>query len=308
MSIPEVFSNLIRIIDPHHCCSVKHLNPNKNNISVARICKPEVIAELYEKIQKKSSDTIYIESTNKFTIIMIPATTNKRINLFHNSSMYDVYSKFATNGVAIEGCFDVKPVNLMSVDNSKGCLIIDNHQILKIVNHYGLRGYISSGINVKYIEGFRLFIDGKPYIPFEEMKDVWNENMSTLPIGFISGGDVQINYQTLIFTVKNINIPFEDFGPDIKFIHEEIFVMHPGLLIVALDRDENMMIIYRPNIDYFNMILLLDTFHVKNAIVICDSDKAHLIWKASGKNTYNQTDFVGDSQEKLSNIITISGL
>lgn len=282
MSINTAFNQLSNIIKKYHCCSVKHLNRIHDDISVIKMCKPNGMTELYanNQINNGLTDTIYVDNGTNCVVAVI--RTNCKFDIFnHSLSISDAYEKIHNYGLAINGHFKIKSRADLMVknDDSTSYLIIGSNLQIVTDNQLNIIN------NVTYaIEGFRLINRGKPFESINTMKDAIITDVSGLPNGLISGSEITIDYQKLKFIIRGIEITFDKIDTNIKFVHNEMFSIHRGLLIVALDNNGTTMIIYRPNIDYFNMILLLITFNCFDAILISDSDNVRFLWKTSNGN------------------------
>ena len=328
----NIFAQYLKL--NYKCCLLKELNsePNKQ-IFVAKICNIKSINIFYKTYQSKQNlvDTLYLDPNTKFVIMAIPKSTKFLVNLFCcNLSMENIYSRLSTHGIAIEGCFKIQsktnipkgeysgfdPQTKKSfikknkiIDNYASYLVIDNYQIIKILDENELSTYKTTGINTQYVQGRKLFENSQPIIPINQMKNVIIENIPDLPKGKISGENVIIDYSNLKLKLKINNIEteidFNKIGSEIKFEYEQFFILK-SILVIAIDINSNILMFYHPKIDYFNMALLLQLFNIKDAIAICFSPNAHIIWKEAGLNTYNKTDFIGNTTDNISNVITFS--
>lgn len=334
-------SSLIRLFtDRDKRYTITNLSNNDSNkILVTKICQSSLVAELFNRNSSRKNK-LYLDPKNKIFIALIPSYSKKFINLFCcKMTMEKVYSKFSSYGLAIEGCFNVDPITMRPfiyqgydiesantiIDNNtnnpnnpiandiytmkldqmpidSGYLIIDNHQNVIITDLTKFKTFEPKGINVQYLEGKLLISDGKPFVPIDQMKNLLINNE------VIDGSKVTIDYDKLKFRINNKEYPFDNLikntGP-IKFVNKEYFEMQ-GFMVIGIDYENNLFIIYHKHIDYYNLILLLIESNCKDAIMICNNSNANIIWKEAGINKYNKTDFIGNPKIELSNVITFS--
>jgi len=331
MSDLGLWNDLVTYLREYHkCCMIKNLSSEfgKNEIYIAKICNVNSINKFYQIHQKKKglTDMIYCEPGTKFIAAIIPKHSEIFINLFCcKVTMMSVHNKISKYGLALEGCFNINPlnmtpdgtyqgtnfntnkkVNIEGFNRKSSYLLIDNHKILKIVNYNELETYNNEGINVQCVEGFRLFETGRPFMDTTSMKNIKVNGIDGLPDGPIDGARVMIDYFNKTIKIDDKNYNFSEIGKHIHFINESSFIMS-GLLVVATDINDNILIFYHPKMDHFSMVLLLSLYDANNAIVICKSSKAHIIWKEAGMNKYNKTDFIGNISDPVSNVITFCG-
>lgn len=235
--------------------------------------------------------------------------------------MENIYNKFVDYGLAMEGCFNIEAITLLpnfyqgrefasdniittsgkKINLTPSYLVIDNHSSLSILNEQELKQYKPLGVNIQYMEGYRLYEKGKPSLNLSQMKNIILDNGEIVP-----GKNVIIDYNDLKIKANNVYYNFSDIGSKLMFQNEQLFDTNDGFLVIAIDHNNNIIIVYHPHIDYFNIILLLKIFNSKEAIIICRSSDAHIIWKENRHNTYNKSDFIGNPSNILSNIITFS--
>lgn len=322
----DLWKKLFDYLNTDNCCNIKNLNlqqghAGNQDVYVMNLCDISGMNNFMKEIEPEANDNLYIDPSYKLFIAVIPSTSKYFIDLFCcKISMENIYNKFADYGLAIEGCFNIEPITLLpnfyqgrefgsddmltmtgkEINLNPSYLVIDNHSILRILNKQGLEQYKPLGINVQYVEGYQLYEKGKPSLDLSEMKNIIIDGKQ------ISGKNVTIDYNNLKIQANNMYYDFSDIGSKLIFQDERMFDTNNGLLVIAIDDNDNIFIVYHPHIDYFNMMLLLKIFNSKEAIIICSSSNAHIIWKENGYNTYNKTDFIGNPSDILSNIITFS--
>ena len=327
------------------CCIVKNLSQkNDNPIYVSKICDSNLLRN-YFKDNFISNDLPYLDPKSKIFIAVIPKGSQTFINLFCcKMTMENIHSKISDYGMALEGCFNIEPITMLpllyqgydyssvtknitpilknprdikdfelittssqEIITEQAFLVIDNHTNISIIDGQQFLAYKPKGINVQYVEGKRLFRDGNPIIDLDLIKNVIVKNASGLSRE-ISGSHVNIDYDHLKIIINGNNIfNFSDIGNKINFVNQDFFEMNGGALVFGTDKNNNLFIIYHRHIDFYNMILLLKAFDCNDAILLCNKSDANIIWKESGSNTYNKTDFIGNPKKILSNIITFSG-
>ena len=308
----------------------KNLNTSTGKeIYVAKICNATLINDFYKRKQaekKLVEDTLYLDPNTKFFMAFIPQSTSLLINLFCcKTTMADVHNRLSSHGLALEGCFTIEPQTMLpagmyagynihtnklfkskmpSENRDPSYLVIDNHKLLRIMSHKEFMAYQPTSIALQYLQGYRLFQNGKPFIPLDTMKNI-STNIPGLPNN-IPGSNVVIDYENLKLKIRNREVNFSEIGSKVKFVYSSLFDMNNGLLVVSTDSNNNIMIIYHPKIDYFNMMLLLSIIGCKDAILVCNAPNANIMWKETGLNRYNKTDFMGNPAQIISNVITFS--
>lgn len=330
-NINKIWTNFFSYIKNNNiCCSLKNLNSSTKDkeIYVMKLCDSNIINDFVKQYSNNDNktDLLYINPLHTLFIALIPHTSKTLISLFCcKITMENIYSKLSNYGLAIEGCFNIEPISIIpsffqghefntnnfvtkgtNISSNKAFLIIDNHNIIKIINGIELESFKPYGTNVQYIEGKRLYENGKPYIDFSTIKKVTvRENDGSLTN--IDGSNVIIDYAELKIKINGIDFNFSEIGTKINFVYNSLFEMNHGLLVLMMDAHNNICLFNHENIDIFNMLLLLKIFDCKDAIVLCDSTKINIIWKENGYNTYNKTDFIGNPQLIVSNVIVFSG-
>ena len=242
-------------------CSVVNLNEaSDKEIYVMKFCSSDTVKSLLNL----DSD---VSSRQPLFIALIPNTSKIFVSLFCcNIALEDIYQKFSSFGLALEGCFNIEkitglpnfyrgisykdPNNMLTTQGQKlptptAYLILDNHFISKIIDETELGSYQPVGVNVQYIEGQRLYKQGK-----------------------------------LVANASD-NI----------------------VLVLATDADNNVFMVYHK---YITVMAILHSFKCSDAILLCSSPNAHILWKKAGLNTYNLTDFIGDPGDVVSNVVTFS--
>jgi len=265
------------------CCSAKVLSMDKGKeMYIMRLCNLDVLKNFCSKYKATLPD-IKLDPSTKFIIGIIPKSTNTYINLFCcDINMNAIHEKISSNGIAIEGCFNVKNVNgqifpdgmyqgvnlnrsnTNSVKNSgteitdqlqSGYFLVDNFSTYHFLTKEEINLFKPIGVSVQMVHGYLLCKDGQPA----------------------------------------------------KGLFEVLLIPKlGGKMIIATDFNDDLIIIYHPNTDYFNLMLLLHSLNVKNCILICNGDKGHMLWKENGMNHYNKTDFIGDTTEIVNNVVVFT--
>lgn len=308
------------------CCQLKKLNSGTDQeIWVTQICHPDIINNFAATHPRTIPDTIFIDPRNKLFIGYIPSGSKISISLFCcKISMEDICSKISDYGLAISGCFNINPITLLpsffrgnefGTDNDittnnatvapYAYLVIDDHHIIQIMTGPEIANYKPEGVNVQYVEGLCMYRNGQPFVSFDTIKNVWTHGINDLPVE-VDGTNTIMDYANRQIIINGKKIDFGEIDHRIKFANDAFFDMNNGLLVLATDRGRNIFILYHPHIDFFNMLLLLNMFGCQDAILLCNSD-ANMIWRQSGYNTYNRSDFIGNPLKKVSNIIVFAG-
>ena len=250
----KIWEKMFEIIKKNSHCTLKNLNSEENGkeIYVMKICDLNVINILADNVMKTQKDGIpFIDTKKDLFITFIPNTTQFFINLFCcNVTMEKIYSKFSKYGLALEGCFEINSITLFpffyqgykfdtdhilnikkgtDIISQKSFLVIDNHNIIKIMNGKELQTYEPKGINVQYIEGFKLYDNGNPFMDFSTMKNL-RININGTEEN-INGSNVLIDYNKLQIKIKDTYYNFSEIGKVINFVHNSLFDMDNGLLI-----------------------------------------------------------------------------
>ncbi|XWV26533.1 SusC/RagA family TonB-linked outer membrane protein [Tupanvirus soda lake] len=324
------------------CCTIKNLSHDSGkSIYVAKICDSSIVTNYSKNFD--DNNKLYLAPNSRLFIAVIPNKSKIFFTPFCcEMTMENVHSKFNNFGLALEGCFNIEPITLLpsfyqgyeyskitgdivetlkkiksqdieiitttspNIPTEQSFLVIDNHNTISIVDSNKFKNYQSKGVNVQYIEGKNLFSNGEPFIKFDTIRNInmINKDGSTKEI---DGSNIVIDYENNRVNIKNDEYDFSEINNTFSFVNQEFFDMDNGLLVFAIDKDDNIFILYHRHIDFYNMLLLLRMFNCKDAILLCNSVNANIIWKESGFNTYNKTDFIGNPKTALSNIITISG-
>lgn len=320
LKINDMWKNFFDYVNEQDNHILKNLNPVKGKeIYVMKLCG-NIMNNFINSFD--DNDTVYIDSQNHFFFVLIPNTSKILITLFCcGLNLESIYSKFDNYGLAIEGCFNIEPITMvpffyrgyeydtkkfLTINNNniikkQGFMVVDNHHIIKIMDGLELESYVPNGINVQYIEGMLLYHHGEPFIKLEKMKDVIVDNK------IIDGSNVTIDYNNFKINVNNKEYHFSDLGKNIDMVNNELFDVNNGLLVLAIDHNDNIFITYHRKIDFYNIMLFLKFFNCKDAILLCNSLEANIIWKEADNNIYNKTDFIGNPNKFVSNIIAFSG-
>ena len=251
-------------------CSIRTLNSeNSKQIIVIKIHNHRFMEKIYKKCV--TDRPLKMNKNTKMIVSYILSTTRPLINLFCcGFRMIEIYDKLSTHGIVFGGNFNINPLTKIpndyyvskSIDGIniiKGALpiamasylVIDNHQIIKIMSGSELTSYKSVGTNVQCIQGERLINNGV---------------------------HVQINENDI----------------------------DTEMIVIAMDENKNILIIYHQSINRYNMISLLKFFRINDAIIVCKTENSHIIWKECGTKYRNKTDFIGNTNKIVSNVITFS--
>lgn len=260
------------LLEKHgNCCSIKkiHTDPKKI-IIIAKICDSNFINNLYNN-DGEMKRPLTLDANSLMVITYLPVTTKIMVNLFCcNFQMIDVYDKISTHGIAIEGNFNINPVTQIPYEGYLGKTL----QGTNIV-----RGVVPNS------NSHFLVIDDHKILKIMNGSELLNYKASNINIQCVQG-------ERLI----------EKGNPN----NTKILDRKSSMIVVAIDNCNNILFIFHPQINKYNMISLLLYFRVVNAINICDSDNAHLIWKEYGRNIYNKTDFIGNTYDYVANSLVFS--
>ncbi|CAH6420985.1 Hypothetical protein MVR_LOCUS227 [uncultured virus] len=246
--------------------------------------------------------------------------------------MEQVYQKFSDTGLAFEGCFDIYakfnrpnvfkgyvltdnhttvPVTTIneginpSNDPHQGFLIVDDHKHLTITDLAGMQNYKAKGAVTQYIEGRRLFTGGSMTADYDHMLDIKLTD-SNGHIHEVPGTDVEPDYPMLRIRIGKEYHSFSEIGKTILFKYPELFTMKRGLLVMGIDQSGNTFVVYHKLIDMYSLLCLLNAFKTQDAILLCISDSASILWRESGANTYNKTDFIGNPLKASASIVAFA--
>uniref|UniRef100_A0A6C0LR13 Uncharacterized protein n=1 Tax=viral metagenome TaxID=1070528 RepID=A0A6C0LR13_9ZZZZ len=131
---------------------------------------------------------------------------------------------------------------------------------IKNVNDYYLEKF-----NLKQImDGYSIIKNGNPFMNFSDMKRISINNNE------IDGHMTIINYDNLKLKIGNKEIAFTDFSKyGIIFINYDLFTYSNKLtMIIAKDKNNNIILLQHPRIDIFNLIQLLLVWDVINANIL----------------------------------------
>lgn len=288
MSESSVWKDYFSYVSENNPHSAQKLNSDSNkNIYTTKIYDYKFLNNFLKEHNKPDIQNIDIDSRHPLFIGFVTSNPGIYSNIFCcGTTMENIHNKFATHGLAIEGCFHVEKISnnphfLQGYQiNSKDKLIftegirlpyqtsfviINDHQIVGFSNIDEIINSKPIGVNIQYIEGLMLMQQGKFFVEINE----------------------QIKHELVIE-------------------YPEIFDRSNGLLVLAFDKAGNIIIIYHNSISISDMKTLLETFKCHNAILLCTSSNAHIIWKVSGENTYNKSDFIGSPVDIVSNVLTFS--
>lgn len=291
---------------------VVNLNPNGIEFDVLKICDVKLVQNFFK------DDDIFINESDNFFLSVFPDKLKLFINLFSDTSLTDVYDKINDFGLAVQTCFKdnfiINKIIYSTYDTNENeniekdllnesYLVIENNKIIKFLNKNDMdklknaKNYLET---IQIISGLSLYKDGNPFIDIDKMKDIIYENKP------ISGKNVIINYNDFLIKFDNNIYRFKDIGNKFKFKYPEFFNTNNAPLVIGINKNNNNFILYHDHIDIYNLMKLLLKFECKNAILICNNLNTNILWKGMNEktlNTYNKTDFIGNPDETLSNII-----
>uniref|UniRef100_A0A6C0CAY8 Uncharacterized protein n=1 Tax=viral metagenome TaxID=1070528 RepID=A0A6C0CAY8_9ZZZZ len=251
-------------------CSIRTLNHEKNKqIVVIKMFDNKFMQNIYRKCI--IDRPLKINKNTKMVVSYIFSTTRSLINLFCcKFQMIEIYDKLSTHGIIIEGNFNIDPLT-------------------KVPKNY-YSGKSLDGTNV---------LRGALPIPDASYLVIDNHRL----IKIMTGADL-VSYKSVGMNVQCIQ--GERLMTNGRILLDEQKDDDTGMIVIAVDEDQNTLIIYHQSINKYNMISLLRFFKAKDAIIICNTDNSHIIWKECGINHYNKTDFIGNTNEIVSNVITFS--
>lgn len=323
--------------------STRKLSQNKQNqIMVANLCSSAIVSQ-WIRATYSTHGGMYLDPDSRLFLALIPSGSEVFTNLFCcNLTMEQVYSKFSNFGLAFEGCFDIhaqfNAPNIFkgyvlpndsiegniaisdptivsmkttyyagpnpSNDPHQGFLIVDDHKHLTITDLAGLRTYKAKGIVTQYIEGRRLFTGGLMTADYDNMLDLELDVKGQRYD--IPGADVEPDYPMLRIRIGREYHNFSEIGKTIHFKHPELFSMRRGMLVLGIDQTGNTFVVYHKLIDMYGLLCLLNAFKTRDAILLCISDSASILWRESGTNTFNKTDFIGNPLKPSSSIVAFA--
>jgi hypothetical protein len=241
---------------------------SQKEIMVAKICNQDLNNVLGTK-------SLIIDTNHQLFMAFIPATSKIFVNLFCcNITMEDIHKKFTNFGLAIEGCFNIEKISNLP-NFYRGYNFLDDNYILTM---QGVKQSLPKAYLV--VDNHRI------------QKIVSEAELSTYkPIG------VNVQY------IEGLSL-YENGRPQKSLTSLDKKLL--GCLVLAIDKSNNIIIFYHNQLDISNVFQILNAFDCQNAILLCASANAHLIWKRDGQNTYNQSDFIGNPVETVSNVMTFS--
>jgi len=263
------------ILQNNNCCQLKNLNTDAENkdIYVVKVCNSETINEYSKIVNNDKMDIANMGGQGKFFMAIIPSSSKIFINLFCcGFTMEKIYSKFSKFGLAIEGCFNIEPITLLPY-------FYQGHE-------FGTDNIITTNSSVTMENLGFLVIDNHRITKIMDSLEL----RAYAPIGI----NVQYVAGERLYEKGR---PFENINSG---------TIKEKNLIFAIDNDDNIFIVYVEQIDLYNLLLLLQMFGCRDAILLCGSDNINIIWKESGYNIYNKTDFIGNPSDSISNVITFS--
>jgi hypothetical protein len=321
------------------CCLAKNLSkePGKE-MHVMKICDATIINKFVaDNSGSDIVDTMSLDPGSKFVICVIPSTTKLFVNLVccnvtMANTMNEIREKISSHGIAIEGGFKVQNATGLSrplgsyqgfngqgqeytsitedKDPSATYFVVDNYSNIHFLRRDELNNFIPQGIKLQYVRGQELFRDGRPVINTSVMKDLEYQGQN------VSGSDVVINYAKKEISFGGQSHSLLDTTIKMKYLP---FFYLGEYVVIARDSQNNIIIFYHPNIDWFNLQLLLSSLDVHDAIITCNAfeiTQGHVMWKedniqtSNGKeynlNRYNHTDFIGRTDEPVNNVIVFS--
>lgn len=159
-------------------CSINDrlLNLNKKNVDNKNIFVLNLFDEnIYDNDEYDVKSNIFVG--------IIPSKTKCFISsIYHKITMNNLFNRISDFGIAIQGLFNIKPITFltecMTNTNDKiSYIIIDNHTKISIIDQHEIISYIPYGVNVQYIEGIKLYHNGKSYIDNIQTENICNNNI-----------------------------------------------------------------------------------------------------------------------------------
>ncbi len=156
-------------------------------IYVKKLCNGNSLSEYMNKGSGKSE--FFIDHIGKIFLAIFPKNTKFLTNLYCcQITMNQIYKKFVNDGIAIEGCFPIDKANLLpslyqgkTVENNSistngqliqdaAFFVVSNDNSLHIFDYDELANYTKNQINVQYVQGFKIFKNGHPFVDIDFMK------------------------------------------------------------------------------------------------------------------------------------------
>lgn len=196
----------------------------------------------------------------------------------YETTMNNLFGKISDFGLAFQGFFNIELIttlpslyqtkknNTPNDSNETAFLVIDNHTNLKIMNYNDILCYEPMGVNVQYVEGIKLYENGISYLDSIHFDHI----------------DVMTENECCNAFLK------------ISCAH----------LLLANDHEDNMYIVYHPNINLTDINNLLGNINCKDAILLCSSGKINIMWKYANRS--KNSNYIGNQNEIISDIIVLS--
>lgn len=305
-------NDFINYLKKNNQKTITNLNSNGISFDIIKLCDVYLFNNFF--------NDIFINESYTFFLSYWPHKLELFINLLCcDIKLIDIY-KMSDFGLAIQGCFQLYYMNQhkiyqsYDINNNENLvyinefpldtfsyLIIESHKKMKILNGQQMnklrnneKKYLK---NIQFLSGLSLFINGKSFIDIDKMKTILMDNKE------IDGKNVKINYKKLIISIFDENYSFNDINQKFKFKNPSFFNTDNSFMVFGFDINNDNFILYHEHIDIYNIILILSEFNCKDAILLCNESNLSILWKGMNENLYNTTDFIGNPDKNLSNII-----
>jgi len=268
------------ICENNSYCPVVDLNSNNpNKIFIANIPDPKIVNDFFKNDQLLNlNDPVFIA--------LIPNPSKIFATIFCcNVTLEQIHKKFHSFGLAVEGCFHVDKKsgypNFQQSVNAE-----DEREILTIAG-------TELNIPTSY-----LVIENHIATKIVSKKVIDNQQPVGVTQQYIEGLLLYENGKSIFDST------FKQF--DLMQKYRSVIGKTTGALIVAFDLNGQMFIISQSKLNAYNVQPLLSSFQCRDAILLCASESPHLIWKSSGFNTYNHTNFIGNPSDTVSGVLCLS--
>ena len=306
----NIFEKILNYFNEYNKENIRNLNPD-NPIYVLNSRDTSIINKFF------NNDIIRTDKKSNLFMTFIPNTSKIMVSTFCcHVTMEKIHDKFASFGLAIQGCYGINPISMVPFYYSgyeipftgqinekktdtymtnlldKTFLVIDNHVSIKIMNGEELVSYKPIGVNVQYIEGFGIYGKGRPKSDFLGKSDIGSKPAMGRPKPDFLG-------KSGIGSTPERGRPKSYLGGA---------SMEISPLIIMTDINNNIMIFYCQYINLDSLMILLDKLECYDAIILCDSANVNIIWKErDNHNFYNKTNFIGNPSQNVINVVTFSG-
>lgn len=199
----------------------------------------------------------------------IPKKTKYYVSTIrYNTTMNNLFSKINDFGLAFQGLFNIKLITTLPLLYKNNFPSTLNESAFIVIDNH---------INLKIMN--------------------YNDILCYQPMGvnvqFIEGIKL---YENGISHLDSAHSNYTNDESKNKLIN--------AYLLLANDYEDNMYIIYHPNIDLININNLLEKINCNNAILFCNSKKINMMWKYTNQSI--NSNFIGNQNEIISDIIVLS--